>query len=45
MLLLVGTMILFAGLSELKSKRKTNAIILFVASVFFLLASTYIFLH
>ena len=45
MLLLVGTMILFLGLSELKSKRKTNAIISFVALVFVLSSSAYIFLH
>ena len=45
MLSLVGTMILFIGLSELKSKRKTNTIISFVTSVFVLSVSAYIFLN
>ncbi len=43
MLSIVGTIILFIGLSELKSKRKTNAIISFVISVGVLSVSAYIF--
>ena len=42
---LIGTMILFIGLSELKSKRKTNAIISFITSIFALSVSAYFFLN
>jgi hypothetical protein len=45
MLLFVGAMILFIGLSEIKAKRKTNAIISFIASGFVFSVSAYILLN
>ncbi|REB05189.1 hypothetical protein DVB69_15605 [Sporosarcina sp. BI001-red] len=44
MLLLVGAVLLIAGLLDLKLKRKINAIISFTATAIVLSASTYIIL-
>ncbi|MBY0121624.1 YczI family protein [Bacillus sp. S/N-304-OC-R1] len=43
MLFFLGVMMLCTGISELKVKRKTNAIISFTASVFVLFVSIYTF--